>query len=202
MKRTLAFLILVWRRVSRQRKLRGTLQLAYGGDRKAGAGGIPSAPDSCTASKRTAKHRAVQCSGVNWLSRVMAVAAGLWGGVTHPDTGNRPNVVLILADALGYGDLGGAWGGRAATPHLDRLAREGLRFTDFHANGAMCTPTRASLLTGRYPQRMCFERAHATRGRDELGIARPGNDEITIATHVRRAGYATNQANGVSNGLG
>ncbi len=191
MKRTLAFLILVWRRVSRQRKLRGTLQLAYGGDRKARAGGIPSAPDSCTASKRTAKHRALQCSGVTPLSRVLAVAAGLWGAETLADTGNRPNVILILADDLGYGDLGGAWGGRAATPHLDRLAREGLRFTDFHANGAMCTPTRASLLTGRYPQRMGFERAHATRGRDELGIARPGNHEITIATHVRRAGYAT-----------
>ncbi|MBI4626215.1 MAG: sulfatase-like hydrolase/transferase [Verrucomicrobia bacterium] len=105
--------------------------------------------------------------------------------------GTRPNIVLILADDLGYGDLGGPWGGKANTPHLDQLAREGLRFTDFHSNGAMCTPTRASLLTGRYPQRMGFERAYATKGREERGIASPGIHEITIASYLRQAGYAT-----------
>src|ERR1044072_7303204 len=47
----------------------------------------------------------------------------------------RPNIVIILADDLGYGDLGGVWGGRAKTPNLDQLAREGLRFTDFHSSG-------------------------------------------------------------------
>jgi arylsulfatase A len=103
----------------------------------------------------------------------------------------QPNIILILADDLGYGDLGGTWGGKARTPHLDQLAREGLRFTDFHSNGAMCTPTRASLLTGRYPQRMGFERAYATKGREELGLASPGNHEITIASYLRTAGFAT-----------
>ena len=168
-------LVLVWRRAPHRRKRRDPLQLAYGGYRRAGSGGIPSGSGRCTVNKSMAMHRAPAYPGVAWLSRVMAVAAGLWGVETLANTPTRPNVVLILADDLGYGDLGGAWGGRAATPHLDRLAREGLRFSDFHANGAMCTPTRASLLTGRYPQRMGFERAHATRGRDELGIARPGN---------------------------
>ncbi len=65
----------------------------------------------------------------------------------------RPNIVLILADDLGYGDLG-VYGSRTiATPNLDRLAREGMRFTSFYANGPICTPTRVALLTGRYPQR-------------------------------------------------
>jgi arylsulfatase A len=109
------------------------------------------------------------------------------------DTEAHPNIVIILADDLGYGDLGGSWGGRADTPHLTRLAREGLRFTDFHSNGPMCTPTRAALLTGRYQQRLGIERAHAIRGREtDLGIAAAGNEnEITMATYLRRAGYAT-----------
>src|SRR5688500_7523353 len=61
----------------------------------------------------------------------------------------RPNIVLILADDLGYSDLG-CYGGEIRTPHLDRLAARGLRFTRFY-NGARCCPTRASLLTGVYP---------------------------------------------------
>src|SRR5436309_15354128 len=66
----------------------------------------------------------------------------------------RPNVVLILADDLGYGDLG-CYGCRdIRTPNLDRLADQGVRFTNFYANGPECTPTRAALLTGRYQQRV------------------------------------------------
>lgn len=122
------------------------------------------------------------------------VVASLWSvtvAFAQNRSGERPNIIVIMADDLGYGDLGGPWGGKAKTPHLDQLAREGLRFTDFHSNGAMCTPTRASLLTGRYPQRMGFERAYATKGREERGIASPGNQEITVASYLRKAGYAT-----------
>jgi len=68
----------------------------------------------------------------------------------------RPNIVLILADDLGYGSLGCYGNAEVATPHIDRLARGGVRLTDFHSNGALCSPTRAALLTGRYPQR-CAE---------------------------------------------
>lgn len=65
----------------------------------------------------------------------------------------RPNVVVILADDLGYGDLG-VQGSRAiASPHLDQLAREGLRLTHFYASAPVCSPSRAGLLTGRYPLR-------------------------------------------------
>ena len=69
------------------------------------------------------------------------------------DDRKRPNFILIVADDLGYGDLACYGSAITKTPHLDRLAREGIRFTDFHSNGAMCTPTRAALLTGLYQQR-------------------------------------------------
>ena len=67
---------------------------------------------------------------------------------------DQPNIIIILADDLGYGDLG-SYGSRAIrTPHIDRLADEGIRFTDFHASDSVCTPSRAGLLTGRYAKRM------------------------------------------------
>ena len=97
----------------------------------------------------------------------------------------QPNVVLILADDLGYGDIGCYGNSRNQTPHLDRLAREGMRFTDFHSNGPMCSPTRAALLTGRYQQRMGIETA---LGEHSEGLDR---SEVTIAERLSEAGYAT-----------
>jgi arylsulfatase A len=97
----------------------------------------------------------------------------------------RPNLVLIVADDLGYGDLGCYGGRRARTPHLDRLAQEGLRLTDFHANAASCSPTRAALLTGRYQQRSGVVAPLSERS--------PGlSDEArTIAEYLKTAGYDT-----------
>lgn len=97
----------------------------------------------------------------------------------------KPNVVLILADDLGYGDLGCYGSAETRTPHIDRLAREGLRFTDFHSNAASCSPTRAALLTGRYQQRSGVETA--------LSENSPGlrGDAPTIAEYLKTAGYAT-----------
>ena len=66
----------------------------------------------------------------------------------------KPNVVLIMMDDLGYGDLGSYGGPDAKTPNIDRLAREGVRLTDAYANGVVCTPTRAALISGRYQQRV------------------------------------------------
>lgn len=75
-----------------------------------------------------------------------------------PDfAGDRPNIILINADDLGYGDLS-CYGSRAIeTPNIDKLAQEGVRFTDFHTCDAVCTPSRAGLLTGRYPARMMLD---------------------------------------------
>jgi arylsulfatase A-like enzyme len=69
----------------------------------------------------------------------------------------RPNVVLIITDDVGYGDLGSYGAPDVKTPHIDRLARDGVRLTDFYANGATCTPTRAGLISGRYQQRFGLE---------------------------------------------
>ncbi len=68
----------------------------------------------------------------------------------------KPNIVLIMADDLGYGSLGCYGHPEVKTPHIDALAATGIRFTDFHSNGAMCTPTRAALMTGRYQQRCAW----------------------------------------------
>ena len=76
---------------------------------------------------------------------------------------DRPNIILILADDLGYGDLGCYGATALKTPNLDRLAKQGLRFTDAHATSATCTPSRYSLLTGEYAWRQ--------KGTDKIGRA-------------------------------
>lgn len=106
-------------------------------------------------------------------------------GLTSYARGEAPNIIVILADDLGYADIG-AYGNKVnRTPHLDRMAREGVRFTDFHSNGANCSPTRAALLTGRYQQRCGIEGA---LGEGAKGLPQP---TITIAERLQVAGYAT-----------
>lgn len=98
---------------------------------------------------------------------------------------NTPNIIVIYADDLGYGDVG-AYGGKAVvTPHLDAMAANGLRFTDGHATAATCTPSRYSLLTGQYAFR---KRAAILQGDAPLLIA-PGRE--TIASLLSAKGYAT-----------
>src|SRR6267142_3064734 len=69
----------------------------------------------------------------------------------------KPNVVLVIMDDIGYGDLGSYGVTDAKTPNLDRLAGEGVRLTDAYANGPVCSPTRAALISGRYQQRVGIE---------------------------------------------
>lgn len=98
-----------------------------------------------------------------------------------------PNVVLILADDLGYGDVG-AYGARVIeTPSIDRLARDGIRMTDFYASGNVCTPSRSGLLTGRYAVRDGMA-AGTVRVDDTHGLP-PGT--TTIAELLQRQGYRT-----------
>lgn len=100
-----------------------------------------------------------------------------------------PNFVLILADDLGYGDIG-YYGGSTATPNLDRLAREGIRFTNFYASGPVCSPTRAGLLTGRYQQRAGIPGVvYASPERNRHHGLQP--IEITVAERLRESGYIT-----------
>ncbi|MGA0327306.1 MAG: sulfatase-like hydrolase/transferase, partial [Limisphaerales bacterium] len=81
------------------------------------------------------------------------VAGAAAGPLPVPAMANQPNLIVILADDLGYGDLSCYGNKRFETPSLDQMASEGMRFTDFHSSGPVCSPTRAGLLTGRYQQR-------------------------------------------------
>ena len=99
----------------------------------------------------------------------------------------RPNIILIVADDLGYGDLG-AYGQRhVRTPNLDRMAREGVRFTDAYAPSPVCAPSRASLLTGLHQG---HARVRGNRNRkDERVPLRP--EDVTVAEVLQGAGYRT-----------
>jgi arylsulfatase A len=94
----------------------------------------------------------------------------------------RPNIILIQADDLGYGDLSAYGQGRFQTPGIDRLAREGIRFTNYYAGSTVCAPSRAALLTG-------YHTGHTwIRGNGEISM-RP--EDVTIAMLLRDAGYRT-----------
>jgi arylsulfatase B len=98
----------------------------------------------------------------------------------------RPNVLVVVADDMGYGDLGLFNGGRCSTPHLDEIAAEGVCLTQHYAASPVCAPSRAGLLTGRYPQRTgSIDTLHG-RGLDRIALS-----EVTIADYFRGAGYAT-----------
>jgi len=97
-----------------------------------------------------------------------------------------PNIVLINADDLGYGDVGCYGATKVKTPHIDRLAKEGRRFTDAHSPSAVCSPSRYGLLTGQYPLRKNFW--GPTPHNQGLTI---GLDQPTLASALKEAGYAT-----------
>lgn len=101
----------------------------------------------------------------------------------------QPNLVLIVADDLGYGELG-CYGGELPTPHLDGLAREGVRFACGYVTAPFCAASRAGLLTGRYPTRFGFEfnPIGAQNAAPGVGLPPP---ERTVADRLREAGYAT-----------
>jgi arylsulfatase A-like enzyme len=102
-----------------------------------------------------------------------------------------PNLVIILADDLGYGDLGCYGHPSIRTPNLDRMASQGMRFTDFYVAACVCTPSRAALLTGRLPIRsgMSGDMQHRVQTKNSPGGLPP--EEITIARALKSKGYAT-----------
>ena len=101
-----------------------------------------------------------------------AAVAALSPASASPATARQPNIILIYADDLGYGDLSSYGATRVRTPNIDRLAAGGLRFTDAHSSAATCTPSRYSLLTGEYAFRM--EQAQILPG-DAPALIRPGS---------------------------
>jgi arylsulfatase A len=113
-------------------------------------------------------------------------------GFAHAATPPKPNLIVIMADDMGYADLSCYGNDRYQTPHLDALAREGLRFTDYHSNGPVCSPTRAALMTGRYQQRSGVTEvvfADPAQGkRDDHGLKAT---EVTFAKLLQAAAYRT-----------
>jgi len=111
-------------------------------------------------------------------------------GVAAADKAPPPNFVVIFADDLGYGDLGCFGHPTIRTPELDRMASEGMRFTQFYSAASVCTPSRAGLLTGRLPIRsgMCSDRRRVLFPNSAGGI--PAR-EVTLAEGLKERGYAT-----------
>ncbi|NUN96448.1 MAG: sulfatase [Candidatus Omnitrophica bacterium] len=121
-----------------------------------------------------------------FLGILIALAAA-FADVEATATEHRPpNFILIYADDLGYGDLGCYGNTEIATPNLDRMAAEGLRFTSFYSCSPVCTPSRAGLLTGRYPIRSGL--THVLFPYSKTGIE---DSEITLAEALKEKGYAT-----------
>lgn len=110
---------------------------------------------------------------------------------THPDPA-PPNIVLIVCDNLGYGDVGCFGSKRHRTPHIDRMAAEGMRLTHFYVTSGVCTPSRASILTGCYPRRVNMH-VDEHGGQVLRAVSRKGlhSDEITMAEVLKGRGYAT-----------
>ena len=108
-------------------------------------------------------------------------------GGEHP-TDRKPNIVFILADDLGYGDLGCCGQKLIRTPNLDRMAAEGLRFTQFYAGSTVCAPSRSVLMTGQHTGHTRV-RGNAGPTNPEAQMLRP--EDVTVAEVLKRAGYAT-----------
>ncbi|TDE00215.1 arylsulfatase [Jiangella asiatica] len=127
-----------------------------------------------------------------FLASSAAVAATATAGSITPAAaqahGRPPNIVFVLADDLGYGELGSYGQELIRTPNLDRLATEGMLFSQFYAGAAVCAPSRCTLLTGRHTGR-CSVRTNPLEGPASAGMLTP--DEPTFGNVVRAAGYRT-----------
>jgi len=119
----------------------------------------------------------------------LGAAAVAASGLTHaaPTAASKPNVIVIYADDQGYGAVNCFVPTKFKTPHLDKMATEGMKFTDFYVTAPVCSPTRSSLMTGCYPRRVGMHQhvlfPNSTRGLNPT--------EITVAELLKKQGYAT-----------
>src|SRR5258708_143870 len=120
-----------------------------------------------------------------WFFSLAAVISALPApgqSVTAPVPVKKPNIIFILADDLGYGDLGCYGQTKIKTPNLDQLAAQGIRFTSFYAGSTVCAPSRCSLMTGLHS-------GHAiTRGNSSQSLTA---QDFTVAELLKQAGYST-----------
>jgi len=128
-----------------------------------------------------------------WVGSAGCTFPSIWAANAAPAPAKRlPNFIVILADDMGYGDLGCFGSTRNRTPHLDRMAAEGTRFTSFYSTSGVCTPSRASLMTGCYPMRVGMQTnctgVYVICPNDKKGISAK---EKTMAQVLKARGYAT-----------
>ena len=134
--------------------------------------------------------------GIGAASFATAGCAGLQNLFAGEPSGERPNIVFILADDLGWHQLGCYGSKFYETPNLDSFAKEGMRFTDAYAAAAVCSPTRASIMTGKYPARLHltdFIRGRSAKGKKLLTPEWTPYlplEQVTIAEALKSAGYA------------
>ncbi len=128
-------------------------------------------------------------AGVGILAWAVSGYLNVTAGGTGAQTGNRPNIIVILSDDLGYGDVQcyNPQRGKIPTPNIDRFASQGMRFTDAHSSSAVCSPSRYTLLTGRYHWRSRLQKGIV--GPWERPLIVP--DRLTIAGLARQCGYRT-----------
>jgi N-acetylgalactosamine-6-sulfatase len=135
------------------------------------------------------------------MAGLAALTTGATPGSAGQTAARRPNIVFILADDLGYGDIGCYGSPDVRTPNIDGLAKQGVRFTSFYSNGPECTPTRTGLMTGRYQHRVgglecAVGLANVGRYDDAIRLAAAHElglpvEETSIARMLKDAGYAT-----------
>ncbi|MFT5467603.1 MAG: arylsulfatase A-like enzyme [Verrucomicrobiales bacterium] len=123
-----------------------------------------------------------------FLKRIslVVVFAAIGLGLTLPATAEKPNLIFIMADDLGYGDLGCFGSTKIKTPNLDRMAAEGMKLTDFYAGSTVCAPSRCVLMTGLHTGH-CWVRGNANSAPKQT--LQP--DHVTVAAKMKEAGYAT-----------
>src|SRR5262249_7959139 len=127
-------------------------------------------------------------SRVSWILAVaLTGAVGARADALALAQTTRPNVIVILTDDQGTADLHIAGASDIDTPHLDNLARRGVRFAQFYAAAPLCSPSRAALLTGRHP----FRAGMPSNAPSEAGKPGMPGREVTIAEMLKAAGYAT-----------
>jgi len=144
--------------------------------------------------------RGLRAATVRWIQAMLALLLGSWLAAPCPALGQsvtvsvQPNIILILADDLGYGDLGCYGQKKMRTPHIDQLAEEGMRFTDCYAGAPVCGPSRCVLMTGRHTGHSRIRGNHCPVG----GIAVDGkrrmhltDADLTVGNVLQQAGYRT-----------
>jgi arylsulfatase A-like enzyme len=125
------------------------------------------------------------------LSLIVILTQGVWAGSLEAEEGSeeeKPNLIFVLADDLGYGDLGCFGQKLIATPRLDQMAAEGMRFTQFYAGNTVCAPSRSVLMTG---QHMGHTHVRGNAGGDDMMVQSLRDEDVTVAEVLKGAGYTT-----------